>query len=147
VTIYYECQQMLPLSFFFLSNPVPYSIPSFLNVTVLHYSIFTKAVCIQSNQQFALSRLMCCGSTVFPCQVLERTPAREILIRCEALQNIRNLKIHSVVYQQYTSTLLLSKILCGRDHLQCTAQLCHINICHMPQYSKVTRGTYNSHFL
>jgi hypothetical protein len=33
----------LSLSFFFL-HPMPYSILQFMNVTVLHYNVFTKAV-------------------------------------------------------------------------------------------------------
>jgi ribonuclease I len=61
---------------------------SFLNVTVLHYNVCTKAA--QSNQQLALSRLMRnihCGSAIFPYQVFERRPAQETLISCAGLHN------------------------------------------------------------
>jgi hypothetical protein len=37
------------LSFFF-PLPMPYSIPSFLNVTVLYYNVFTKAVYNQNSK-------------------------------------------------------------------------------------------------
>jgi hypothetical protein len=35
--------------FLFLLHPMPYSIPSFLNVTALHYNVFTKAVYNQTS--------------------------------------------------------------------------------------------------
>jgi hypothetical protein len=34
---------------FFFLHPMPYSIPSFLNVTVIHYSVFAEAVYSQTS--------------------------------------------------------------------------------------------------
>jgi hypothetical protein len=72
------------------TGDLSFVIPSFLNVTVLHYNVFTKAV--QSNQQMALSRLMYsmhCVSTIFPYQALERRSAQETVIGCAGLHNIK----------------------------------------------------------
>jgi hypothetical protein len=47
IRLSFVLQQVLFLSFF--PHPMPYSIPSFLNVTVLHYNVFTKAVYSQTS--------------------------------------------------------------------------------------------------
>jgi hypothetical protein len=60
ISYYSRCSNWWPCcSFlsFFLScffRPMHYSVPSFLNITVFHYNVFTMAVPIQSNQQLAL---------------------------------------------------------------------------------------------
>jgi hypothetical protein len=72
---------------------MPYSIPLFLNMTVLYYRIFTKA--IQSNQKLALSQLMYsihCGNIIFPYHALERKPTQETLTGCARLHKIKNLR-------------------------------------------------------
>jgi hypothetical protein len=65
--------------FFFFVYPMPYSLPSFLNVTVLRYNIFRGSV--QSNQQltavhvkYTLQQLC-----IIPCQESERRRVQEIL--------------------------------------------------------------------
>jgi hypothetical protein len=45
----YTCQKM-PLQSVFLIHSVPYSKPSFLNVSVLHHNVFTKAVYSQTSK-------------------------------------------------------------------------------------------------
>jgi hypothetical protein len=83
---------------------MPYSIPSFLNVTVLHYNVFLQRL-YKSNQQLAVSRLMHnkhCSSAIFSYQELERRSAQETLIGCA--------KLH---YKRFK----------GTGHLICTAPI------------------------
>jgi hypothetical protein len=83
----YTCQ----LSFLHLMH---YSIPSFLNVTVLPLQYFHKG-CFQWSQQLALSQLrhsIHCSSTIFPYHAFERRPAQETLKGCAGLHNTKNLK-------------------------------------------------------
>jgi hypothetical protein len=41
------------IMFYFSLHSIPYSIPSFLNMTVLHYNAFYKS-CLQSNSNYSL---------------------------------------------------------------------------------------------
>jgi hypothetical protein len=86
----YTCQQMLS----------PYSIPPFLNVTVLPLQCLYRG-CIQSKQQLALSQIMHnihCGSAIFSYQTLQRRPSQETLIDCEELHNIKNSKALNIQF-------------------------------------------------
>jgi hypothetical protein len=73
-------------SSFFL-HPLPYSKPSLLNETALHYNVFTKLYTIKpaaGSKSVNAQRT----SAVFPHQVLERIPAQETFIGCAGLHNI-----------------------------------------------------------
>jgi hypothetical protein len=71
---------------------MPYSLASFLNVTVFLYKVFTKSVHNQTNNWLlALSRLMhniYYGNAVFPYEAFERRPAQKTIIGCVGLHRI-----------------------------------------------------------
>jgi hypothetical protein len=83
--------------FLFFVYPMPYSLPSFLNVTVLRYNIFRGS--IQSNQQltavhvqYTLQQLC-----IIPCQESERRTVQDILTKyVESHKKYKVLNIKSV---------------------------------------------------
>jgi hypothetical protein len=87
--------------------------PSFLNVTVLHYSVFYKD-CTQPNHLLALSRLprrIHCDSSVFPYKALKSRPAKKIFdMFCGTvntrIKNLKALFFHSV-FSLFSNTEVL----------------------------------------
>jgi hypothetical protein len=78
-------------------HPMPYPIPLFLKVTVLHYNVFTKALYNQTSNWLLVGKClhsMHCYSTRFPHQALERRKAQETLKRSAGLHNIKKLRNH-----------------------------------------------------
>jgi hypothetical protein len=81
--LYFILQQVF-LSVF--AYPMLYSIPSFLNMIVHHYSDFTKPTYSQTNNWLSVRAQLHCSRY----QALERRMAQETLIGCVELCNMKN---------------------------------------------------------
>jgi hypothetical protein len=82
ISLYFVLQQLLFLSLLFISSfrscslhPVLYSIPSFLNMTILNYSVFTNTVYNQISYYISIPSAW--KKTIAPCKVGQVSAIRQ----------------------------------------------------------------------